>query len=130
MGRSPLNTVIFPDPLDTRVPKRGIMIYFHAKGIDKVERNGGDWTKLPDLHCLIATDSSNGIFINDTKLNAKDSKGNQLYGRVYTGDEVTVCQGHTKANLLKFTCMFNHGEAKEPRTNDEPGFEVEKMRQE
>jgi serine/threonine protein kinase len=126
-GRSPLNTVIFPDPLDTRVPKRGIMIYFHAKGIDKVERNGGDWTKLSDLHCLIATDSSNGIFINDVKLNAKDAKGNQLYGRVYTGDEVTVCQGHTKANLLKFTCAFNHGEAKEQRINDDPGFEVEQM---
>jgi len=123
-GRSPLNTVVFPDPLDTRVPKRGIMIYFHAKGIDKVERTGGDWTKLADLHCLIATDSSNGIFINDVKLNAKDSKGKQLYGRVYSGDEVTVCQGH---HLLRFTCMFNHGEAKEPRTNKGRGFEIEQM---
>lgn len=129
-GRSPLNTIVFPDPLDTRVPKRGIMVYFHAKGIDKVEGMGGDWTKLLGLHCLIATDSSNGIFINGVKLNAKDAKGKQLYGRVYTGDEITVCQGHTKANLLKFTCVFNHGEAKEQRPTNGPGFAIEKMGQE
>ena len=126
-GRSPLNTIVFPDPLDTRVPKRGIMIYFHAKGIDKVVGMGGDWTKLLGLHCLVATDSSNGIFINGVKLNAKDAKGKQLYGRVHTGDEITVCQGHTKANLLRFTCVFNHGEAKDQRPADGPGFEIEKM---
>ncbi|KAG9630523.1 hypothetical protein KCU64_g17026, partial [Aureobasidium melanogenum] len=72
-------------------------------------------------------DSSNGVFVNNVKLNAKDAKGKQLYGRIYTGDEVTVCQGHTKANLLKFTCVFNHGEARTRRQSDGSGFEIEKM---
>jgi hypothetical protein len=103
------------------------MIYFHAMGIEKVEMSRRIWTNLAGLHCLIATDSSNGIFVNGVKLNAKDANGNQLYGRVYTGDEVAVCQGQNRANLLKFTCVFNHGEAKEQRRVDGPRFELESM---
>lgn len=124
-GRSPLNTIVFPNPLDTRVPKRGIMLYFHANGIEKVEKTSQDWTKLPGLHCLIATDSSNGVFVNGVKLDAKDVNGRQPYGRVYTGDEVTVCQGHTKEKTLRFMCVFNHGEGKGQRPEGRPRFEIE-----
>jgi len=115
-GRTPGNTFVYPLRNDTRVPKVAIVLYFHANGIEDVEKSGEDWTKLPGLHCLISTESSLGIRVNGVKLTAKDKEGRRLYGRVHTGDVLTICSG---ANTLEFECAFNHGEGKEKRKDGE-----------
>lgn len=117
-GRGLNNTVVYPDKLDTRIPKRGIMLYFLANGIGEAEESRKDWTKMPGLHCVLATESSVGLTINGVKLAARDSEGRHLYGKVYTGDVITVCKG------LTFTCEFYHGTAREPRAADGPRFKV------
>lgn len=120
-GRALGNTLVFPNSEDTRVPKVGIVLYFHANGIEKAEKLGEDWTKLPGLHCLLSTESSLGIRVNGVKLFAKDKQGRRLYGRVYTGDIITICSG---PSTLEFECTFNHGEGKEKRSEEDAGFHI------
>ncbi|TKA61025.1 hypothetical protein B0A49_11086, partial [Cryomyces minteri] len=120
-GRDPANTLIFPDRLNTRVPKRGICLWFYAKGIERVEAEGRDWTKMDGLHTIVSTESSLGIYVNGVKL--KKGVDGTLYGRVYTGDEVTVFDGPA-GRCLKFTCEFFHGEAAKRRAEGGPRFEV------
>ncbi|KAK5144310.1 hypothetical protein LTR04_001615 [Oleoguttula sp. CCFEE 6159] len=120
-GRDPANTLIFPDRLNTRVPKRGICLWFYAKGIERAEAEGRDWTKMDGLHTIVSTESSLGIRVNGVKL--KKGVDGTLYGRVYTGDEVTVFDGPA-GRCLKFTCEFFHGEAAKRRAKGGPRFEV------
>ncbi|KAK5129142.1 hypothetical protein LTR08_003807 [Meristemomyces frigidus] len=110
-GRDASNTYVYPDKKDTRVPKRGIILYFHAKDIDTIH-DGGDITKLPDLHSGITTESSAGIFVNSVALKQGENGFHKL-GRIYTGDEVVVCRSG-KAKLV-FRCEIFHGAGKEPR---------------
>ncbi|KAK4540822.1 hypothetical protein LTR36_008899 [Oleoguttula mirabilis] len=113
-GRASTNTYVYPDKNDTRVPKRGIILYFHAKGIDKASE-ASDWTKLPGLHCGIATESSAGIYVNGVELKKGDF-GRMKFGRVYTGDEVMVSRAGLDGKPgLKFRCEFFHGEGREKR---------------
>ncbi|GAB7352685.1 hypothetical protein MBLNU459_g3046t1 [Dothideomycetes sp. NU459] len=122
-GRNHTNTFVYADPLDVRIPKRGIVVWFASEGIEKAEKLGEDWTKSPGLHSLIATESRSGIRINGVKLEARDAQNRRLYGRVHTGDVVTVCQGPT---VLKFVCHINHGEGRQPRAEQMPKFKISK----
>lgn len=126
-GRMPSNTFVYPDKLDTRIPKRGITLYFYGQSVEQLEQSGEDWTKMPDLHCVIATDSSLGIFINGVKLRSQDEQGRRLYGKVYTGDEIGIYGGQGpdgKPMVLKFVCEFFHGEGKQTREEAGTKFEV------
>ena len=126
-GRMPSNTHVYPNGYDTRVPKRGIIIHFHAKGIERIpEEDQQDWMKLPDLHCTVATQSTHGLLINGITL--KDAEqGKRAFGRIYSGDEITVLQSQEGKPGLKFTCEFFHGEAKGRRPENGPIFKVEKF---
>jgi len=120
-GRGEYNTIVYPDKYDTRVGKRALMLWFHAKDIAKYPDNDDGWMKLPDLHCVIATESSAGISINGVHLK-KNEQGSMQFGRVYTGDEVVVWKAKS---ALKFTCEFFHGEGKERRPDGMPKFRIE-----
>ena len=112
----------YPEAKDTRIAKRAVLIYFHAKGIETIPEEDQSWIHLPDLHCLITTQSSLGIQINGVTLK-KGENGKWAYGRVYTGDEVTVIPPDKDGKGgLKFVCEFLHGDARKKRPEDGPRF--------
>lgn len=121
-GRADNSTIVYPDKHDTRIGKRALMLWFHAKGINKYPEGDDSWLKLPDLHCVIATESSAGIFINGVHLKKREP-GRSQFGRVYTGDEIVVWKDNKVG--LRFTCEFFHGEGKERRPDGAPRFRIE-----
>ena len=124
-GRDKANDNMYPDKYDTRVPKIGIIVYYHGKGLDKMPE-GSDFTKLPDLHCGVTTESSLGLLVNGVRLK-KAPEGMRNFGTVYTGDEITVYREGGKPGL-KFVCEFYHGEGKGKRPESGPRFRVESER--
>lgn len=121
-GRAPSNTQVYPDPTDTRVGKRALMLWFHAKDIEKVPEGDDSWTRLPGLHCIISTESSAGVFVNGVHLK-RGEEGKRQFGRLYSGDEVVVWKEAGKS--LKFSCEFYQGEGKDVRPAGTPRFKVE-----
>jgi len=130
-GRGPNNTVSWHDEKDSRIPRRAFTIMFHAPGIKAAKTAGKDWTKMDGLHCVIATEGKFGIFVNGIKLMPKDAKGRALYGKVHTGDVITVWRGDSSVNGAKgtglsFVCEFLHGESKERRAGSiDLGFKIQ-----
>lgn len=128
-GRARNNTAVFPNGEDVRVPKRGLILYFNASEMDKADASDKDWTKLSDLHCLVATEARSGIAVNGVKLTQKNSEGRFLFGRVYSGDVLTIAVGQKgkigdRGSGLAFQVEIFHGQSKEPRREDKP-FEIE-----
>ena len=121
-GRAPSNTQVYPDPTDTRVGKRALMLWFHARNIDKIPEGDDSWTKLPGLHCIISTESSAGVFVNGVHLK-RGEDGKRQFGRIYTGDQVVVWKEAGKA--LEFSCEFLQGEGKNGRPVGGPRFKIE-----
>jgi serine/threonine protein kinase len=123
-GRHPGNTFIYPDQFDTRISKRAFVIWFHAYGIEKEEREGHDWRRMPDVHTIISTNSSNCIWINGERLTQKDTDGEQMCGRLYTGDVITIFDSMNRTTgsqqSLKFVCEFYVGQAETQRPEDLP----------
>lgn len=103
-----------PDAHDTRIAKRAILLYFHAAGIDALPEDDQRWIHLPDLHCLITTQSSLGIAVNGVPLK-KAEAGKWAFGRVFSGDVIEVvpppAEGQGKGGL-RFVCEFFHGEGR------------------
>uniref|UniRef100_A0A2D3UTK2 non-specific serine/threonine protein kinase n=1 Tax=Ramularia collo-cygni TaxID=112498 RepID=A0A2D3UTK2_9PEZI len=122
-GRSPENTVVFPNRNDTRVPKLGLWVFFHAPGIEKVPE-GADFTHLPGLYCGIRTHASRGVRINGVQLTeGEHGKGN--YGRLHTGDRIEVWAGSRDGSPgLTFAAEIFYGEGVAPRPADAPKFKV------
>lgn len=121
-GRAPSNTQVYPDPTDTRIGKRALLLWFHAKGIDAIPEGDDAWTRLPDLHCVIATESSAGLWVNGVHLK-RGEEGRRLFGRVYDGDEVVVWK--ERGRELKFRAEFGVGEGKGGRPGGGERFVVE-----
>lgn len=120
-GRTSTNTFVYADSLDVRIPKRGIVIWFAGPGVEHAEELGEDWTKLPGLHSLIATESSIGIKVNGVKLMARNAAGRRLYGKLHAGDLVTICQG---TSTLKFKVDIFHGLGREARAQGGSMFKI------
>lgn len=120
-GRLPTNTLVYPDKDDTRIPKRGIIVYFDADGINDIPE-GGDITKLPGLYAGIATESHVGLWINGVHL-AKGEPEKLISGRLYTGDEIRVCMG--PGGTMKFIIEIFHGDSIGKRPAGSPRFVVE-----
>lgn len=110
-GRHPENTIVYADSNDTRIPQIGLEIWFHARGIDALERDGPDWTKTEDLEVIVRTRSRNGIRVNGIHLTEKDSAGTLLYGKLFTGDQITIMGAKEGTEELKFVCEFNAGQS-------------------
>ncbi|KAF2498471.1 Pkinase-domain-containing protein [Lophium mytilinum] len=125
-GRHPENTIVYANKNDSRVPKKAFEIYFHVEGHEdsrKLEAKGIDWTKLDGLYTGITTWSSNGISVNGVHLKRDDGKGRVLFGKLYSGDVITVFD--YPGGKLKFVCEFFVGLGKEKRPADQP-FKVER----
>jgi serine/threonine protein kinase len=124
-GRDPLNTFVYLDKLDTRIPKRAIELHFHAYGIEKELKKGRDWTAMSGISTVIHTLSRVGIWVNGVKLDSCDSDGAALCGHLYTGDVITIFRDKdsgqgTGPESLRFICEFYVGEAASRRPTDQP----------
>ncbi|KAI9695607.1 MAG: hypothetical protein M1820_008532 [Bogoriella megaspora] len=115
-GRDLSATHVYPHSMDTRIPKRGILLWFHASGIDSRLKQEPDleWWKLEGLHTVINTESKAGIWVNGVHLKRSSAEEGVFFGQVYTGDEITILPGKGeggKTDRLVFKCEFFHGEA-------------------
>jgi len=123
-GRHPENTIVYGDINDTRIPKVALELWFYARGISELERAGQDWSKIPDLEVVVRTQSRFGIRVNGVRLTEKNAAGTVVFGRLYTGDEVTVTGGKGGGEELKFVCEFLVGRAAVRRGTDNAKFVV------
>lgn len=113
-GRDPESTVQYKNTKDTRVPKNAFDIIFWRSGIEKAIKKGEDWTKMPNVFAIITTRANRYIKINGVRLTRFADEGDGwLYGRLFTGDIVTVYDYN--AEFLKFRCEFFWGASKDPR---------------
>ena len=126
-GRGKGNTHQYLDLQDTRIAKIAILIYHHSKDMDKVPEDDQSWMHLPDLHCLLRTESSLGLTVNGVPLKKAAENTKAVFGRVYTGDEITVVHPNerTGAKGLTFVCEFFHGEGRLRRPEGAPPFKKE-----
>ncbi|KZF23697.1 Pkinase-domain-containing protein [Xylona heveae TC161] len=118
-GRNPYNTVVYPRPSETRIPKNALDIEFWCKGIEQAETEGKDWTKMEGLCAIVRTRCSMGILVNRVHMR-KESEEGFLCGRLYTGDEISVCE--TNGSYMRFKCEFYVGESARPRPSEGPRF--------
>jgi serine/threonine protein kinase len=126
-GRNSQCTLTHPDAEDARIAKTALGFRFEAPGLEKTPTNNSDWMTLPGLQMLVknfATKQS--IWVNGVRLAAKNDGGDDLCGRLHSGDVITVFQPREEdinsqssskkaADTLRFVCDFQIGEAKEPR---------------
>lgn len=112
-GRDPHNTIQYLDLKDTRIPKCCLSIWFYAPGIEKAEERSQDWTKMEGLHTYVKAHSRIGLLINGVKLHDKNKEKKDEFGRLHSGDVITVFQDDKET--LKFVCEFNHGSGRELR---------------
>ncbi|TID17152.1 Pkinase-domain-containing protein [Venturia nashicola] len=122
-GRDPLNTFVYPNKQDTRIPKRAIELHFHAYGIEKELKKGRDWTAMSGISTVIHTLSRAGIWVNNVKLDSNDKDGAALCGHLYTGDVITIFKNKDSGDgpeSLRFICEFYVGEAASRRPADRP----------
>lgn len=123
-GRATGNDFVYREGADTRIPKVGIEIWFHAGGIDKVAADGSsEWVNLPDLETIVATRGRVGIWINGVHLKELDEQGRRCFGRVYTGDEIRIFEKGD--DRLVFTCEFAVGKGKRHRGLKDKRFLIE-----
>ena len=121
-GRDPESTYVYPNSMDTRVPKAAMDILLWRPGIERELQNGADWAKMPDICAIISTRCSKYIFINEVPLTTSKGDG-WLYGILRQGDIITIFENPTA--FLKFRCEFYFGLSREPRADGEK-FVVEK----
>ena len=121
-GRDPESTYVYPDPMDTRIPKSALDIVFWRSGIERDLAMGAELVKMPDISALISTRCNRWIKINDVKLSKAEGDG-WLYGILKHGDIITIFEG--PSGFLKFRTEFYLGLSQVPRGNGE-NFHVEK----
>ena len=121
-GRLEENTIIYPDPCDTRIPKKAFTIWFNAPSADvkSLDDHGEDWTHLPELQCGIFTCAKSGIWVNGTRLLQNDAKGRAHFGHLHTGDVIQVFLSPASGACLQFRCEFYLGEGMDVRPPDQP----------
>ena len=124
-GRDPESTYPYPDPKDTRVPKNALYIFFWKSGIESAIRRGEDWTQMDNLYALVVTNARCGIRVNGVPLPKGYESRGWKYGKLYTGDIVSVYEEKAKGWFLQFVCEFGIGLSKETRKEGDV-FKVEK----
>lgn len=129
-GRNPDSTFVHPDPKEDRIPKQALDIGMWYPGIE-TDINAGktDWMSHPKLEAILRTRTSRYVLVNGVKL--RKGQGEYLWGRLRTGDEITVVQTKVDAKTakekeyLRFRCEFFVGLSKNVRKPGEKTFVVE-----
>lgn len=124
-GRDPKSTHPYPDAKDTRVPKNALYIFFWKSGIESAIRRGEDWTQMDNLYALVVTNARCGIRVNNVPLPKGLQTRGWKYGKLYTGDIVSVYEEKAKGLFLQFVCEFSIGLSKETRKEGDV-FKMEK----
>ena len=129
-GRKPDSTFVHPDSREDRIPKQALDIQMWYPGIETdIEAGKMNWMNHPKLEAILRTHASLYVLVNGVKL--KKGKGEYLWGRLRTGDEITVVEpkiGATSARdkeYLRFRCEFFVGLSKNIRKPGEKAFVVE-----
>ena len=126
-GRAPQCTRRYPDLQDARVPKFGMKIVFYAPGIEDVEHEGGDWSRVPRIRTIIATSATRGIRINNTRLCQQSDDGKAaLFGKIYTGDIITIVDSEVPGAYLKYHVEILFGDSALPRPEKEQPFVIQR----
>lgn len=126
-GRAPQCNCRYANLQDARVPKFGMKIVFYAPGIEDVEREGGDWTKVPRIRTIIATSATRGIKINGMHLSQESDDGKAaLFGKIYTGDIITIVDAENPGAFLKYRAEILFGDSAQPRPEKEAPFVVQR----
>ncbi|QQK47480.1 Serine/threonine-protein kinase RAD53 [Penicillium digitatum] len=127
-GRGPLATIKHADPMDTRIPAYALEVTFWTPGIEARIAAGESWLEIPGVMAILSTKARSGIWVNDTLLRrgsmTEDGPEALQYGKLYTGDIITVYQNKDRSKFLKLQCDFTHGESSQPRPGHEAGFMV------
>ena len=127
-GRDPTSTVVHRDSMERRIPKNALDIIFWRPGIEADIDKGRSWVDDPQICAIVRTRTSVSIKVNGTELTRGEGCWN--YGRVYTGDIITIFGPESRfatgaeAQFLKFRCEFFHGQSAQPRPAGE-SFHVE-----
>lgn len=129
-GRKPDSTFVHPNPREDRIPKQALDIQMWYPGIEAdIDAGNTNWMDHPKLEAILRTHASLYVLVNGVKL--KKGKGEYLWGRLRTGDEITVVEpkiGGTSARemeYLRFRCEFFVGISKNIRKPGEKAFVVE-----
>ncbi|KAL2841910.1 kinase-like domain-containing protein [Aspergillus pseudoustus] len=123
-GRGPQASICYPHPLDDRVPAYALEVTFWTSGIESRIAAGQDWKTAPGLMSILSTKTRRCIWVNDMELR-KGPDGAVHYGKLYTGDIITIYRGRNK--FLKFRCEFYLGDSMRERPEREKGFSVRKF---
>lgn len=127
-GRGPLATVKHADRMDTRIPAYALEVTFWAPGIEARIAAGENWLDMPGVMAILSTKARLGIWVNDTLLcrGSMTDEGPEAlqFGKLYTGDIITVYQNKERTKFLKLQCEFTHGESAQARPPHEAGFMV------
>ncbi|KAK6440473.1 Protein kinase protein rad53 [Oleoguttula sp. CCFEE 5521] len=134
-GRAPSNTHVFPDPTDIRVARRALIFKWHAPPVKSVSKDSltptdartvvadpDAWTKAPNLHCMLSTESRTGVRVNGTLLHKPEPDGTYYYGRIYTGDVIEILKESKGKPGLGFVVELHQGEGKAGRPVGEETF--------
>lgn len=128
-GRKPDSTFVHPDPREDRIPKQALDIQMWYSSIEAdIAAGKMNWMHHPKLEAILRTRASLYVIVNGVKL--KKGKDEYLWGRLRTGDEITVVEpkiGATSARdkeYLRFRCEFFVGLSKNIRKPGE-AFVVE-----
>ena len=129
-GRNPDSTFVHPDPKEDRIPKQALDIGMWYPGIETdIDAGKTDWMNHPKLEAILRTRTSRYVLVNGVKL--RKGQGEYLWGRLRTGDEITVVQTKIDAKTakekeyLRFRCEFFVGLSKNIRKAGEKPFVVE-----
>ena len=127
-GRAPENTIVYPQNFDTRIPKQAIDILWWGPSMVQFIGKGGDWMEVENSWAVISSRATTFILVNGVKLRyLTRNKDAVQYGKLYTGDIITVFEDDKQ--YLRLKCEFFHGRSSGPRPKDEQPFLIEKERE-
>lgn len=122
-GRGPDATIRHPDNMDVRIPAYAVEITFWAPGLERRIAEGQDWTQVPGVMAVLSTKTRKCIWVNGIELRKGGPEGLQ-FGKLYTGDIITIYKHKDNGEFLQLQCEFYHGESAQPRPTHEAGFVV------
>jgi hypothetical protein len=122
-GRGPDATIRYPDNMDVRIPAYALEITFWAPGLERRIAEGQDWTQVPGVMAVLSTKTRKCIWVNGTELRKGGPEGLQ-FGKLYTGDIITIYKHKDNGEFLQLRCEFYHGESAQARPEYEAGFVV------